>query len=64
MDTHERPDMGVEETRLAANMVLAIEPRVAIQDRWVFGNEDMTLITEDGGVSLHKFPKTPLELDI
>ncbi len=64
LDTHERPDMGVEETRLAANMVLAIEPRVAIQDRWVFGNEDMTLITEDGGVSLHKFPKTPLELDI
>jgi len=63
LDTHERPDMGIEETRLAANMVLAIEPRIATDAMWVFGNEDMVLVTDTGGVPLTHFPKTPLELE-
>jgi len=63
MDTHERPDMGVEETQLAANMVLAIEPRIT-DGRYLYGNEDMTLITEDGGVPLTQFEKLPLEIAI
>lgn len=62
LDVHERPDMGVEETRLAANMVLAIEPRIAIQAMYLLGNEDMVLITDAGGKPLTKFDKTPLEL--
>jgi Xaa-Pro dipeptidase len=62
MDTRERPDM-TEQTRLEANMVLAIEPRVAIGEMYLLGNEDMTLITEDGAVPLNEFPKVPLELE-
>lgn len=61
-DLHERPDMGIEETALAANMVLAIEPRLALDDMYLLGNEDMVLVTEDGGRALTQFPKTPLEL--
>ncbi len=64
LDTHERPDLVVEETELAANMVLAIEPRVSLNDIYLFGIEDMVLITEEGGVPLTQFPKTPLEIDI
>jgi Xaa-Pro aminopeptidase len=63
MDTHERPDMGVEETLLATNMVLAIEPRVT-DGRYLYGNEDMTLITEDGGVPLTRFDKLSLEIAV
>lgn len=64
LDTHERPDLVVEETKLAANMVLAIEPRVSLNDTYLFGNEDMVLVTEAGGVPLTQFPKTPLEIEI
>ncbi len=63
MDTHERPDLVVEQTELAANMVMAIEPRVSLNDEYLFGSEDMVLITEDGGVPLTQFPKTPLEIE-
>jgi Xaa-Pro aminopeptidase len=63
LDTHERPDLVVEETPLAANMVLAIEPRVSLKDKYLLGNEDMVLITEDGGAPLTKFPKGPLEIE-
>lgn len=62
LDTHERPDMGVEETELVENMVLCIEPRIAIDDRWLLGNEDMVVVTPDGGRPLTRFPKEPLEL--
>jgi Xaa-Pro aminopeptidase len=53
--------MGVEETRLSANMVLAIEPRIAIGDKYLMGVEDMVLVTDHGGVALTKYEKT-LEL--
>jgi Xaa-Pro aminopeptidase len=64
LDTHERPDLVVEETKLAANMVLAIEPRVSLNDVYLFGIEDMVLVTEDGGVPLTQFPKRPLEIEL
>jgi Xaa-Pro aminopeptidase len=62
LDTHERPDMGVEQTRLVENMVLCIEPRIAVDDRWLLGNEDMVVVTAQGGRPLTRFPKEPLEL--
>ena len=62
LDTHERPDMGVEETLLVENMVLCIEPRIAVDDRWLLGNEDMVVVTPEGGRPLTLFPKLPLEL--
>ncbi len=62
LDGHSRPDMGIEDTPLAANMVLAIEPRLALDDMYLVGNEDMVWVTEDGGKPLTAFPKTPLEL--
>jgi Xaa-Pro aminopeptidase len=62
LDTHERPDIGVEETRLVENMVLCIEPRIAVEDRWLLGNEDMVVVTPNGGRPLTRFPKEPLEL--
>ena len=62
LDTHERPDMGVEETELIENMVLCIEPRISVDDRWLLGNEDMVVVTPDGGRPLTRFPKEPLEL--
>jgi Xaa-Pro aminopeptidase len=64
LDGHERPDLVVEDTPLAANMTLAIEPRIAMDDLYLFGNEDVVLITESGGVPLNQFPKQPLELDL
>jgi Xaa-Pro aminopeptidase len=60
LDTHERPDLVVEETLLAENMVLAIEPRVTPDDSYIFGIEDMVVITNEGGVPLTKFPWRPL----
>ncbi len=62
IDPHERPDLVREETRLEENMVLAIEPRVVIDDIYVLGIEEMVLITPNGGVSLTQFERTPLEL--
>jgi Xaa-Pro aminopeptidase len=61
LDAHERPDMGFEETKLAANMVLAIEPRIAVEERYLMGVEDMVLVTDHGGEALTRFEKT-LEL--
>lgn len=43
-------------------MILAIEPRIAINDTYILGLEDMVLITEEGGVSLTQFEKQPLEI--
>jgi Xaa-Pro aminopeptidase len=61
-DIHERPDMGIEEMPLAENMVLAIEPRLSVDDVYLVGNEDMVQVTADGGLSLTAFPKEPFEL--
>jgi Xaa-Pro aminopeptidase len=59
-DIHECPDMGTEELPLAANMVLAVEPRLTCDDIYLLGNEDMVLVTPHGGVALTEFPKEPL----
>ena len=58
LDIHERPDMGMEETKLAAGMVLAIEPRIAPNRKYIVGFEDMLLVTESGFESLTKYEKT------
>ena len=64
LDAHGRPDMGYEEMELAENMVITVEPRIALNDEYLFGNEDMVLVTADGAEPLTTFPKTPLELEI
>ena len=64
MESHERPDLVVEETELAANMVLAIEPRISIQSMYLVGNEDVVLVTEGGAEPMNHFEKTPLELEL
>ncbi len=61
-DIHERPDMGIEKMPLEENMVLAVEPRIAVENTYLFGNEDMVHVTKDGGVSFTSFPKEPLEI--
>jgi Xaa-Pro aminopeptidase len=60
-DTHERPDMGIEETLLADNMVLAIEPRVLV-DGFLIGHEDMVHVTPTGGVSFTHFDRDEFEI--
>jgi len=62
IDPHERPDLVREETLLKENMVLAIEPRVVLNDIYTLGIEEMVLITPDGGESLTQFERTPLGL--
>lgn len=62
IDPHERPDLVREETLLKENMVLAIEPRVVVNDIYTLGIEEMVLITPDGGESLTQFERTPLGL--
>jgi Xaa-Pro aminopeptidase len=63
LETHERPDLVREATPLQANMVLAIEPRLALGEMYLVGVEDLVLVTESGGVSLNHFAKEPLEVD-
>lgn len=62
LDGHERPDMGVEDTPLAAGMVLAIEPRVVEAGRHLIGTENVVVVTPSGGDTLNQFPAGPLEL--
>jgi Xaa-Pro aminopeptidase len=62
LDCQERPVLTVEETPLAENMVLAIEPRIQVGDRYLLASEDEVLVTPAGGVSFSRFPKAPLEL--
>jgi Xaa-Pro aminopeptidase len=62
LDCHERPDMGVEELVLEENMVITVEPRVVFDDRFLMANEDMCLVTNEGGVPLTSFPREPLGL--
>jgi Xaa-Pro aminopeptidase len=61
IDSHERPDMGVEPAALAANMVLAIEPRI-VEQGLIVGYENMVLVTPSGSENLNRFPAGPLEL--
>jgi Xaa-Pro aminopeptidase len=63
LDTHERPDMGVEEMVLAENMVITVEPRIVFEDRWLMANEDMVLVTPHGGETFESFPREPLGLE-
>ncbi len=60
-DIHERPDMGIEVMPLEEDMVLAIEPRILV-DNFLVGNEDMVHVTGKGGVSLTKFDRDAVEL--
>ena len=62
LDCHERPDMGVEEMVLQENMVITVEPRIVFDDRFLMANEDMVLVTPEGGTSLTSFPREPLGL--
>jgi len=64
LDLHERPDLVREATPLQANMVLAIEPRLALDEMYLVGVEDMVVVTESGGVSLNRFEKEPLEISV
>ncbi len=43
-------------------MVLAVEPRIAVDNTYLFGNEDMVHVTKEGGVSFTSFPREPLEI--
>lgn len=63
LEIHERPDLVREATPLQANMVLAIEPRLALGEMYVVGVEDMVVVTESGGVSLNRFEKEPFAID-
>lgn len=63
LDVHSRPDMGREEMTLAENMLITVEPRIALDGDYLFGNEDMVLVTAAGCESLTSFPIEPLELD-
>ena len=63
LDLHERPDLVREATLLQADMVLAIEPRLAIGEMYLMGVEDLVHVTESGGVSLNRFEKDPLALE-
>lgn len=62
LDPHERPDLVVESTALAENMVLAIEPRVVENRIYAIGTEDMVLVTKTGGERLTIFDSTSLFL--
>jgi Xaa-Pro aminopeptidase len=64
LDVHSRPDMGAERMVLVENMLITVEPRLALDDAWLFGNEDMVLVTADGCETLTNFPVEPLDLDI
>lgn len=64
LETHERPDLVREATPLQANMVLAIEPRLALGEMYLVGVEDLVVVTESGGVSLNRFEKEPLEVSV
>lgn len=62
LDCHERPDMGVEEMVIEENMVITVEPRLVFGDRYLMANEDMCVVTPEGGRSLTSFPREPLGL--
>jgi Xaa-Pro aminopeptidase len=57
LDVHEIPDVGVDETRLAPNMVITCEPALSLEN---LGSsiEDMVLVTEAGRELLTKYEKT------
>ena len=57
-DIHERPDMGIEELPLEENMVLAVEPRIAVDNTYLFGNEDMVHVTKKAASPLRSSPRS------
>ena len=64
LDVHSRPDMGAEEMTLTENMLITVEPRIALDDSWLFGNDDMVLVTASGCEPLTHYPVEPLELNL
>jgi len=62
LDVHQRPDMGMEEMQLRANMMITVEPRIILDGQWLMGNEDMVLVTESGADVLTTTPVDELEL--
>jgi Xaa-Pro aminopeptidase len=64
LDVHGRPDMGLESMALQENMLITVEPRIAVDDTWLFGNEEMVLVTASGCEVLTSYPTEPLELAI
>jgi Xaa-Pro aminopeptidase len=62
LDCHERPDMGVEEMTLVENMVITVEPRLVYDGRFLMANEEMCLVTPEGGKPFDSFPRETLEL--
>lgn len=60
LDLHCRPDMGREEMILEPGMALTVEPRIAVGDGYLAGNEDMVLVTSAGCDVLTSFPKKPI----
>ena len=56
LDIHEIPDVGVDETQLAPNMVISCEPSLCVKDLGA-GVEDTVLVTEGGHELLTKLSK-------
>jgi Xaa-Pro dipeptidase len=57
LDVHEKPDIGVDETRLVPNMVLTCEPAICGRNLGT-SIEDMVLVTETGRELLTKYEKS------
>ena len=57
LDVHEKPDVGVDETRLVPNMVLTCEPAICAPNLGT-SIEDMVLVTETGRELLTKHEKS------
>ncbi|MCL4454984.1 MAG: Xaa-Pro peptidase family protein, partial [Deinococcus sp.] len=58
LDIHERPDYGVEETPLAENMVITVEPCLLEPGVGGIRIEDLVLVTNTGAEVLSKTPRT------
>jgi len=63
LEIHEAPRIGVEQTsRLAAGMVITIEPGVYLAGQFGVRIEDMVAVTRNGGQVLTPAPKALIEL--
>ena len=63
LEIHEQPRIGAgEKTRLAAGMVITIEPGIYLAGQFGIRIEDMVAVTRDGGQVLTPSPKALIEL--